>query len=120
MRDDVVEVISERIDEYAPGIKKSIVSSVAYSPLEIFRRNPSAIEANFCGGNLKLGQLYLDRPFPGCGAPRTPIKNLYISNSIWPQSDSHLPTGYIAACVVAQDLGVRDQPWWTHKPLGWF
>jgi beta-carotene ketolase (CrtO type) len=120
IRDIVGVEITDRIDEFASGFRRSIVSSVSYSPLEIYRRNPSAIHANFCGGNLKLGQLYLDRPFPGCGAPRTPIENLYISNSIWPQSGSHLPTGYIAACVVAEDLGVRNQPWWIHQPLGWF
>jgi beta-carotene ketolase (CrtO type) len=120
IRDEVGQEITKRIDEFTVGFEKSIVSSVSYSPLEIYRRNPSSIEANFCGGNLKLGQLYLDRPFLGCGAPRTPIKNLYISNSIWPQSGSHLPTGYIAACVVAEDLGVRNKSWWTHEPLGWF
>ena len=120
VKEEVKSKVTERLEEYAPGFKKSIVASVAYSPLDITRRNPSAILANFAGGNPKLGQFYSDRPFPGCGAPRTPIKRLYISNSIWPWSGSHLATGYIAACVIAEDLGTRNQPWWIHEPFGWF
>jgi beta-carotene ketolase (CrtO type) len=120
IRDDLGEKVTARIDEYSTGFRNSVVTSLSYSPLEIYRRNPSAIEANFCGGTLKQGQLYFDRPFPGCGAPRTPIKNLYLSNSIWPTSGSHLPTGYIAACVIAEDIGVRNQSWWINRPLGWF
>ena len=117
---EVGESVTDRIDQYANGFRQSVVEAMPYSPLDIFRRNPSAIEANFAGGNPKVGQFYLDRPFKGCGAPRTPIKKLYISNSLWPWSATHLSTGYIAACVVAEDLGVRKQPWWNHKPLGWF
>ena len=116
----LADKVTERIEEYAPGFRKSVISAVPYSPLDIFRRNPSAIEGNFAGGNPKIGQFYLDRPFEGCRAPRTPIKKLYISNSIWPFSGTHLTTGYIAACVVAEDLGVRKQTWWRHRPLGWF
>jgi phytoene dehydrogenase-like protein len=114
------EKVTERIEEYATGFKDTIVDSRFYSPLDIFRRNPSAIEGNFAGGNPRLGQFYLDRPFPECRAPRTPIEKLYVSNSIWPWSATHLSTGYIAACVVAEDLGLRKQAWWTHDILGWF
>ncbi len=119
-REKLGEKVTERLDEYASGFKNSVVDARFYSPLDIFRRNPSAIEGNFAGGNPRMGQFYLDRPFLGCRAPRTPIKKLYISNSIWPWSATHLSTGYIAACVVAEDLGVRNQPWWTHETLGWF
>jgi len=119
-KESLGEKVTSRIEQYASGFRKSVIAAVPYSPLEIFQRNPSAIEANFAGGNPKVGQFYLDRPFRGCGAPRTPIKKLYISNSIWPFSGTHLTTGYIAACVVAEDLGVRNQHWWSHKPLTWF
>ena len=58
------------------------------------------------------------RPFPGCGAPRTPFGNLYLSNGIWPFGTSNLGSGYCAALVVADDLGVKkEQDWWRHDPL---
>jgi phytoene dehydrogenase-like protein len=119
-KEEVKEKVIDRIEGYASGFRKSVVRSIAYSPIDIYRRNPSALNANFQGGNSRPGQIYLDRPFPGCGAPRTPIRKLYISNSIWPTSGSHLCTGYIAASVVAEDLGVRKQIWWNHEPLEWF
>jgi len=56
------------------------------------------------------------RPFAGCGAPRTPIDKLYISNSIGSISVSSLGGGYTCAKVVAEDLGVRNQDWWASKP----
>jgi phytoene dehydrogenase-like protein len=118
--EELGEKTTDRLEEYSPGFKRSILAAEPYSPLDIFRRNPSAIDGNFAGGNPIVGQFYLDRPFRGCHAPRTPIKKLYISNSIWPWSGSHLATGYIAACVVAEELGIREQPWWTHKPMEWF
>jgi hypothetical protein len=58
------------------------------------------------------------RPFPDCGAPRTPFANLYLSNSIWPFGTTNLGAGYVAASIVAEDLGVREgQSWWRHKNL---
>ena len=55
---------------------------------------------------------------PTCGAPRTPFGNLYLSNSIWPFGTSNLGAGYVAASVVAEDLGVKEgQGWWCHNPI---
>ena len=31
-----------------------------------------------------------------------------------------MAAGYNAAQVVAEDLGVRHQSWWTHRPVAWF
>ncbi len=28
-----------------------------------------------------------------------------------------MSNGYTAACTLAEDLGVRDQDWWTVKPV---
>jgi phytoene dehydrogenase-like protein len=120
LKDDLLEKITDRLTEYAPNLKNSIITKTSFSPLDIYRRNPSAIHGTFSGGPMIPGQLYLDRPFLGCGAPRTPIKNLYISRSIWPSGGSLIGTGYVAASVVASDLGIRDQPWWVHKPYSWW
>ena len=59
------------------------------------------------------------RPFPGCGAPRTPFANLYLSNSIWPFGTSSLGAGYVAATAVAEDLGVKEaqSDWWRYQAL---
>ncbi len=68
-------------------------------------------------------QFYEKRPVPGVlkgGGARTFIENLYISNSIHPLGISVLSSGYIAACEVAEDMGARDQDWWTSKATHWY
>jgi phytoene dehydrogenase-like protein len=116
----VLEKCTDRLEQYAPGFRKNIVDRFAYSPVDIERRNPSAIKGVWSGGILAPGQFYFDRPFLGCNAPRTPIKKLYLSNGVWPHSFSWLGAGTNAATVVMEDLGKKKPGWWSHKPLEWF
>ncbi len=119
LTEQVFTECTERLEEYAPGFRKNIVDSIAYSPTDVARRNSSAIKAVWSGGIVAPGQLYFDRPFLGCNAPRTPIKKLYLSNGVWPMSFSWLGAGHNAALVVLEDLGMKKPDWWSHKPLEW-
>lgn len=119
LKDDVLDRCTDRMEQYAPGFKRTIVDKISYSPLDVERRNPSAIKGVWQGGIVAPGQLYLDRPFPGCGAPRTPIKRLYLSNGVWPHSFSWLGAGQNAAQAVIDDLGIKKPDWWSHRPLQW-
>ncbi len=116
----VLEDSIEMVERYAPGFRKTIKHKVGISPLDIFRKNPSAILGSRHGGVVRPGQLYFDKPFLGCNAPRTPIKNLYICNGMWPWNNTILATGYIAALEVIKDLGVGRPSWWSHRPGEWF
>jgi phytoene dehydrogenase-like protein len=74
--------------------------------------NPAARHGNPVGGDFVRGQWLGERlPY------RTTIPGVYVSNSVWPTSLSWMAPGYNAATVVAEDLGLRDQPWWIHPPL---
>ena len=85
------------------------------TPLDFWRSNPAATHGNPIGGDFVGGQWIEDRlPY------RTPVDRLYLSNGVWPPALSWLAAGYNAACVVADDLGIRDQPWWRHEPGAWF
>ena len=117
---EVLETCTDRLEEYAPGFRKTIVDRVGYSPADVARRNASAINGVWSAGIVEPGQLYFDRPFLGCNAPRTPIENLYLSNGVWPHSFSWLGAGHNAASVVLEDLGIKRPDWWSHKPLDWF
>jgi phytoene dehydrogenase-like protein len=108
-------------ESYAPGFTKSILARFPYTPLDILRRNPSAVKGNWIGGSVCPGQHYLGRPFGGeTVPPRTPLAGLYISNSIWPPGTTFLGSGYLTADVVASDLGVRHQTWWSGKVYRWW
>lgn len=74
--------------------------------------NPAARHGNPVGGDFAAGQWLGERLSYRSGIPR-----LYLSNSVWPTSLSWMAPGYNAASVVAEDLGLRDQPWWINPPL---
>ncbi|HWR69041.1 MAG TPA: hypothetical protein VN416_08475, partial [Desulfomonilia bacterium] len=124
---DIKNVLADQItdtyDRYAPGFKKLILNRYIYSPLEQERNNPSAIQGCWAGGSVIPEQFYDKRPVPGVcvgGGSRTFMKNLYLSNSIHPYGITPLGSGYIAACEVAEDMGVREQAWWTSKATHWY
>ena len=124
---DIKNVLADQItdayDRYAPGFKKQILNRYIYSPLEQERNNPSAIQGCWAGGSVIPEQFYDKRPVAGVcvgGGSRTFMKNLYLSNSIHPFGITPLGSGYIAACEVAEDMGVREQEWWTSKATHWY
>ena len=50
------------------------------------------------------------------GGVVTPIKNLYQSGSVG-FVGSVGGNGYRAANCIAEELGIRNQPWWTHRAM---
>jgi phytoene dehydrogenase-like protein len=117
LREEYGDKVEDLLSEYAPNLKKAKIARYCCSPLDLYRRNPSMIKGCTTSGAQSPAQFGDNRPFPGCGAPRTPIAKLYLSNSIWPYSTAYLACGYRAASVVAEDLGVRQQDWWVAKAV---
>ncbi len=122
IKEEVADFMIDRWEEYAPGFKKLITRRHVESPLDQQRNNPSALMGNMAGGAMVPGQSGPDRPMPGIcpnGASRSFIKNLYLSNSIHPNGQSGMTSGYIAANEVATDMGAREQDWWKDKAFDW-
>jgi phytoene dehydrogenase-like protein len=118
IREDYGDKVDRLLAEYNPRFLDSVVARYCNTPLDYYRKNPSQVMGGTCSGGVGLQWYGTARPFPGCGAPRTPFGNLYLSNSIWPFGTSNLGSGYVAALVVAEDLGVRkDQDWWRHDSM---
>lgn len=89
-----------------------IVDSTYFTPIDNWRRNPSAVLGHELGGDVSGSQWYAGR-MPS----RSALPGLYFSQGIWPCSLTHLGSAYVAASSVAEDLGVRDQPWWKSTPM---
>ena len=117
IREEYGDKVEDLLNEYASNLKKAKIARYCASPLDLYRRNPSMVMGSATAGAQTPAQFGDNRPFPGCGAPRTPIGKLYISNSIWPYSTAFLACGYKAASAVAEDLGVRQQDWWVAKAI---
>lgn len=117
------DAVTERFEQYAPGFSDLVLERHVMTPAQQQMTNPSAVRANMIGGSAIPEQYGVNRPLAGIlasGASRTTIGGLYLSNSIHPYGATHLASGYIAACEVAEDLGCRDVPWWRAKPLDWY
>jgi phytoene dehydrogenase-like protein len=110
-------------ETYAPGFKDLVLERHVNTPRDQEQSNPSAVRGNMIGGSAIPEQSGQNRPLPGVvqnGASRSFVPGLYLSNSIHPFGATHLATGYLAACEMAEDLGCRDATWWTSNPYEWF
>jgi phytoene dehydrogenase-like protein len=61
---ELTEAVTDLFERYAPGFKDRILDIFPYSPLDIYRNNPSAIKGNWNGGSLLPDQFYNLRPPP--------------------------------------------------------
>jgi len=119
----MAEAVTERFERAAPGFRDLVIEQHVNTPLDQENSNPSAVRGNMIGGSAVPEQYGMNRPLPGLlerGVSRTRIPGLYLSNSIHPYGATHLATGYLAACEVAEDLGRRDAEWWRAQPFMWF
>lgn len=113
VREEYADRVEDKLAEYAPNIKTAKVERYVHTPLDITRRNQSTLMGTWSGGGLNYNQWGAGRPFPGCGAPRTPVGNLYITEVNMTRG-TWMMGAYVCADAVAEDLGVRNQPWWTN------
>ena len=87
--DDVKETYADRVidklDAYAPGVRRKILSRAVFSPADLERENPNLVGGDSTSGSHHLYQNYFMRPFPGWSRYKTPIRNLYmVGASTWP------------------------------------
>ena len=89
-----------------------VIDSMYFTPIDNWRRNPSAVYGHELGGDVSGSQWYTGR-MPN----RSSLPGLYFSQGVWPAALTHFGSAYNTACVVAEDLEVRKQDWWTNKPM---
>lgn len=115
IRDELLRQRNDVMDKIAPGFKEKTLECFQWTPVDIWRVNPAAVYGQVLGGDFSEDQWMLDRmPY------RMPVGGLYMSNAVWPLGLTWMAAGYNAAQVVAEDLGIRHQPWWSARPVAWF
>jgi phytoene dehydrogenase-like protein len=72
--------VIDTIAEYAPNIKKLIISKQVLTPLDL-EREFGLTQGNIFQGELSLEQLFFLRPVPGWAYYRTPVHNLFMCGS---------------------------------------
>ena len=79
-RDAFGESVISKIERYSPGFRDLIVHMEVRTPHEI-ENEIGLTEGNIFQGELTIDQLFFNRPFPGYGQYRMPIKNMYMCGS---------------------------------------
>ena len=91
-RDQFGESVIQKIERYSPGFRDLIVHMEIRTPHEI-EQEIGLTEGNIFQGELTIDQLFFNRPFPGYGQYRMPVKNLYMCGS-----STHPGGGVSAVC----------------------
>ena len=91
-RDAFGESVISKIERYSPGFRDLIVHMQVRTPHEI-EEQIGLTEGNIFQGELTIDQLFFNRPFPGYGQYRMPVKNLYMCGS-----STHPGGGVSAVC----------------------
>jgi len=91
-RDAFGESVISKIERYSPGFRNLIVHMEVRTPYEI-EKEIGLTEGNIFQGELTIDQLFFNRPFPGYGQYRMPVKNLYMCGS-----STHPGGGVSAVC----------------------
>ena len=91
-RDRFGQTVVDKIERYSPGFKDLIVHMEVRTPHEI-EQEIGLTEGNIFQGELTLDQLFFNRPFPGYGQYRMPVRNLYMCGS-----STHPGGGVSATC----------------------
>ena len=91
-RDAFGQTVVDKIERYSPGFKDLIVHMEVRTPHEI-ENEIGLTEGNIFQGELTIDQLLFNRPFPGYGQYRMPVKNMYMCGS-----STHPGGGVSSAC----------------------
>lgn len=91
-RDQFGRTVIDKLERYSPGFKDLIVHMEVRTPHEI-ENEIGLTEGNIFQGELTIDQLFFNRPFPGYGQYRMPVRNLYMCGS-----STHPGGGVSSAC----------------------
>jgi phytoene dehydrogenase-like protein len=117
LRESYADKVEQVVVRYLPNLKTAKLARYVNTPHDYVRRNPHCYGNMHPSGALTEAQFWSWKPFAGCGAPKTPIDGLYICQSMHNENFTHLGPGYLAACEVVDDLGIKKPEWWKARAM---
>lgn len=113
------ERILDKLERYAPGLRKHILSCVTITPLDLERANPNLVGGDSVSGSHHQHQLFGMRPSLELARYKTPIKGLYMAGAAtWPGGGVNAISGQLAAERLITDRQSRwTAPRWLPTPL---
>lgn len=107
LKDAYVARVLDIVEQAAPGTKAKVAKIVAFSPVDLERHNPNAINGDPYGGSAELDQFLVWRPGPATSHHQTPVRGAWhIGAATHPGPGLGGGSGHL----VAQTLLGRDVP----------
>lgn len=101
--DGVLEMVQAHTTNLGP---ENILHKVTTSPLDFERYNPAWVRGDAHHLGAYLSQFFSNRPIPGWGRYRTPVKKLYMCGSSTHPAGGVTGGGRAAVQVIMEDLGI--------------
>ena len=102
--DEIAERIEQRIEEFAPGLRRLVLARAIRSPAAIEAENPSLRGGDLAAGSCELDQQLVFRPAPELCRCRTPLRGLYVAGGwVHPGPGVHGASGRAAADALLAD-----------------
>ena len=80
LRDDLVSLVVDKLEQYAPGFAELVQDQVAITPLDL-ERDYDLPEGSLAHGEMSLDQFLWMRPVPGYAQYKSPLENLFICSA---------------------------------------
>lgn len=107
-RDAFAKVVIEKIERYAPGFSQLVEHMEVRTPSEL-ESEIGLTGGNIFHGELRIDQLFFNRPFPGFSQYRTPVGNFYMcGSSTHPGGGVSSACGANAAREILHDLKLQN------------
>ncbi|WP_426005399.1 phytoene desaturase family protein [Paenarthrobacter sp. NyZ202] len=98
LKEAYLERVLDRLEQFAPGTRASVLASDIIAPTDLAAANPNAVHGDPYGGSAELFQNLLWRPFPQAAGHQTYIKGLWhIGASTHPGPGLSGGSGHLAA-----------------------
>ncbi|MFH1122990.1 MAG: NAD(P)/FAD-dependent oxidoreductase [Pseudomonadota bacterium] len=103
LADDIMETVREYTTNMGP---ENILGRYLFSPLDIEEYNPAMNNGDIMHIGAYLSQYFSNRPLPGWGQYRTPVKKLYMCGGSTHPGAGISGGGRAATAAIMEDLGL--------------
>ena len=107
IKQEVADAVLETARQHTTNMgSENILGRWIASPLDFERTNPAWVAGDIMHTGLFLNQYLSNRPLPGWGNYRTPVKNLYMCGGSTHPGAGVTGGGRAAVQLIMEDLGI--------------
>jgi len=107
VKEEIADLVLETVRQHTTNMSPdNILARWISSPLDFYRYNPAYIKGDYNHFPLSVTQSYGNRPLPGWGQFRTPVKKLYICGPSAHPGGGVWGGGRATVQVIMEDLNI--------------